>query len=238
MIDPTPARRYPPRHPAGLLAFAALMAAGISLARAPFALAAAAAALAAMSLRVEGKRWRGELPLLGLAAILFAAHAILARFDPAATRVAVLLALRLLALVYLTRWAARAFLPAAARWMLGLRLPSHPRALALGVESARLSAAILPLAAREAEAQTAALRARGIRPGRGVGGRARFTAAWLLPFLGTMLRVGDAYADALHARGYVPGARRQWAERPAWRAIDGAAVAAGALLAGILIYGA
>ena len=96
---------------------------------------------------------------------------------------------------------------------------------------------MLPLAAREAESQTAALRARGIAPGRGFGGRSRFTAAWLLPFLGTMLRLGDALADALHARGYVAGARRTGLPSEAWIAADLGLVLAGILLAEVLIRG-
>jgi energy-coupling factor transporter transmembrane protein EcfT len=226
-----------PRHPAAWLAFALLAAAGISFSRAPIVLALAAAVFAWLALRAEGRRWRHEAGLLGLAAILFGAHALLARFEAGALLAAALLALRLLALVYLTRWAARSFLPGAARWLLGLRLPSRPRPLGLAFESARLSAAILPLAAREAEAQTLALRARGIRPRGGFVGRARFLAAWLLPFLGTMLRVGDSLADALHARGYVPGARRATAGLPAWSFLDSGVVLGGLLVAGVLLRG-
>jgi len=226
-----------PRHPAALLAFSLFAAAGITLARAPFVLAATTILFAAMALRAEGRRVRDELPLVGLAGVLFLAHALLARFQPEAVGVAALLALRLLALVYLTRWAARTFLSAAARWLLGLPLPSRPRALGMAAESARLSAAILPLAAREAEAQTLALRARGIRTGGGVGGRARFVAAWLLPFLGTMLRVGDALADALHARGYRAGAPRAAATPPRWAVSDVVLMAGGLLAAGALIRG-
>jgi len=226
-----------PRHPAAFLTFALAAGAGISFARGPIALAAAAIVFASLALRAEGKRPRHEAPLLALAAILFLAHALLARFEANATRAALLLAFRLLALVYLTRWSARSFLPAAAQWLLALPIPSRPRPLALAFESARFSTAMLPLAAREAESQTAALRARGIIPGRGFGGRSRFTAAWLLPFLGTMLRLGDALADALHARGYVPGARRAGLPRDSWIAADTGLILAGAVLAGVLIRG-
>jgi energy-coupling factor transporter transmembrane protein EcfT len=232
----TPTASFRPRHPAALLGFTLLVAAGITLTRAPAVLALAAALFAIAALRAEGRRLRGELPLLGLAAVLFLAHALLARFEPAAVTAAALLALRLLALVYLTRWAVRAFLPAAARWLLSLPMPPRPRALALAAASARLSASLLPLAAREAEAQTLALRARGIRPGGGVAGRARFVAAWLLPFLGTMLRVGDALADALHARGYAAGAPRGTA-RFRWSPLDAAVLAGGLLAAGALLRG-
>ena len=241
--SPTPNHSPPteaftrPRHPAAFLAFAFLLGGGIALARGPIALAATALAVAYLALKVEGKRPRNEAPFLGLALILFLAHAILARFEAGATRGAILLALRLLALVYLTRWSARSFLPGAAQWLLTLPIPSRPRPLVLAFESARMSTAMLPLAAREAEFQTLALRARGIRPGRGFGGRARFTAAWLLPFLGTMLRLGDALADALHARGYVPATRRTALPRERWAAADTILVLIGAVAAGVLIRG-
>jgi energy-coupling factor transporter transmembrane protein EcfT len=88
--------------------------------------------------------------------------------------------------------------------------------LLLLLESARLTAGLLPLALREAEQHVMALRGRGIRPGRGLQGRARYLLAWFLPFLGTMLRIGDAYADALMARGYVPGRARRTGLRPRW----------------------
>ena len=226
-----------PRHPAALLAFALAAGAGISFARAPILLALTAIAFAALALRAEGKRPRAELPFLGLAVILFLAHAILARFQPQATIAATLLALRLLALVYLTRWAVKTFLPGAAQWLLEQPIPTRPRPLALAVESARLSTALLPLAAKEAEAQTLALKARGIRTGRGLLGRARFTAAWILPFLGTMLRVGDALADALHARGYTPGKRRAGLARAPWALADAGVIVLGFAIAGALYRG-
>ena len=226
-----------PRHPVALLLFTLLAAAGITLAGAPIVLAATVVGFAALALRAEGRPVREEVPLAGLAGVLFLAHALLARFQPDAVGVAALLALRLLALIYLTRWAARSFLSGAARWMLGLPLPPRPRALRLAAESGRLAAAVLPLAAREAESQTLALRARGIWAAGGVAGRARFVAAWLLPFLGTMLRVGDALADALHARGYVAGAPRAAASPPRWAVRDAAVVIVGALVAGALIRG-
>ena len=226
-----------PRHPAALLAFALAAGVGISFARAPILLALTAVAFATLALRAEGKRPRAELPFLGLAAILFLAHAILARFEPHATLAAALLALRLLALVYLTRWAVKTFLPGAAQWLLEQPIPTRPRPLGLAIESARLSAALLPLAAREAEAQTLALRARGIRAGAGITGRARFTAAWLLPFLGTMLRVGDSLADALHARGYTPGKRRAGLARAPWAWADAGVILLGIAIAGVLFRG-
>jgi energy-coupling factor transporter transmembrane protein EcfT len=226
-----------PRHPAAFLLFVLIVGAGIAFARGPFVLAATAVGFAFLTLRAEGRRPRDEAPFLGLAVVLFLAHAIFARFEPQATLGAVLLALRLLALVYLTRWSVRTFLPGAAQWLLGLPIPSRPRPLALVFESARISTAMLPLAAREAEAQTLALRARGIRPGGGLGGRARFTAAWLLPFLGTMLRLGDALADALHARGYVPAARRTTLARERWTVADELLLLVAVALAGGLIRG-
>ncbi len=226
-----------PRHPAALLAFTLVAGVGISFARAPILLTLTAIAFATLALKAEGKRPRAELPFLGLAAILFLAHAIFSRFEPHATLAAALLSLRLLALVYLTRWAVKTFLPGAVPWLLEQPIPTRPRPLALAVESARLSAALLPMAAREAEAQTLALRARGIRAGGGWGGRARFTAAWLLPFLGTMLRVGDALADALLARGYTPGKRRTALARAPWTLADAGVVLFGAALAGALYRG-
>ena len=233
-IDIAPAR---PRHPAALLAFALAAGAGISFARAPILLALTALLFAALTLQAEGKRPRGELPFLALAVILFLAHALLARFQAGATVAAALLALRLLALVYLTRWAVKTFLPSAAQWLLEQPIPTRPRPLALAVESARLSTALLPLAAKEAEAQTLALRARGIRTGRGLAGRARFTAAWLLPFLGTMLRLGDGLADALLARGYTPGRRRVGLARAPWTFADAGVILLGVALAGVLYRG-
>jgi energy-coupling factor transporter transmembrane protein EcfT len=226
-----------PRHPAALLAFALAAGAGISFARAPILHAITALAFAALALKAEGKRPRHELPFLALAAVLFLAHAIFYRFEPRATIAAALLALRLLALVYLTRWAVKTFLPGAAQWLLEQPMPTRPRPLALAMESARLSTALLPLAVREAEAQTLALKARGIRSGRGLTGRARFTAAWLLPFLGSMLRVGDALADALHARGYTPGKRRVGLARASWTLADAGVIVLGIAIAGALYRG-
>jgi hypothetical protein len=72
---------------------------------------------------------------------------------------------------------------------------------------------------------------------RGFGGRARFMAAWLLPFLGTMLRLGDALADALHARGYAPGMRRTALPRERWAMADTILVLTGVVAAGVLIRG-
>ncbi|HMI31505.1 MAG TPA: hypothetical protein VK527_07170, partial [Candidatus Limnocylindrales bacterium] len=144
---------------------------------------------------------------------------------------AAVIACRLLALLYLLRWAARTSLGRIARWLMGMKPPAKPRFLLLLAESARLTAALLPLALREAEQHVAALRGRGIRPGAGLRGLARYLLAWFLPFLGTMLRIGDAYADALTARGYVPGRARRtglalaWGLRE-WGAIVGSAGAA------------
>jgi energy-coupling factor transporter transmembrane protein EcfT len=234
---PPPKATLRPRHPAALLTFTLLVSVGIALANAPLALTLLVVAFAALALRAEGKRPRGEVPFLALAAVLFLAHAALGRFHPAPTAGALLLALRLLGLVYVTRWAARSFLPGAAHWLLQWPLPPRPRALALAAESARFAAVLLPMAAREAEGQTTALRARGVRAARGWGGRARFAAAWLLPFLGSMLRVGDAMSDALQARGYRAGARRRGLETPAWGAVDVGLLLLGAALAGVLVRG-
>lgn len=216
-----------PLHPGATLVVCAALGVGFSLTRAPALLAAAAALLLIAALRVERRLLRAEIPFLLLALVLFAAHLLLAGRPPReALLPSGMIALRLLALVYLTRWAARAVLPLAARWLFGRGGLSRPRPLALLVESGRMTLALLPLALSEAERQHAALRARAIRPGRGLGGRARYLAAWLLPYLGTMLRVGDAYGEALHARGYALGAPRRGATSFHW----GAAETASALL--------
>lgn len=204
-------------HPLAWILSLALLGAGLMMTRSSVLLLLAALVLAFLSLRVERKRARHEAPILLLAAIVFLAHVIGAGKDwsraiaPAGT-----IALRLLALLYLTRWAARVALGEIARWLMARRPPARPRVLLLLIESARLTAGLLPLALRESEQHVAALRARGIRPGRGFQGRARFLLAWFLPFLGTMLRVGEAYADALMVRGYVPGRARRSGLKARW----------------------
>jgi hypothetical protein len=147
-----------------------------------------------------------------------------------------LIALRLLALLYLLRWAARAFLERAARWLLGVRVPARPGWISLPIESGRHALALVPLGVREAGFQHMALRARGIVPAGGVRGRARYAAAWLLPFLATMLRVGECYADALVARGYRMGAPRR-GPRPGWGWPDAAVITGGAASAAWLLRG-
>lgn len=208
-----------PLHPgASLLGLAALLAA-LSTTPSAAALAAAAGIAMGAALWAERRPLRAELPFLLLALVVFAAHL---AFAGRSWREALVpsgrIALRLLALVYLTRWAARAALPRIARWLFGRGGPARPRALALLFESGRMTLALLPLALAEAERQHRALRARALRPGRGLGGRARYLAAWLLPYLGTMLRIGDAYGEALHARGYALGARRRTAASWTWGA--------------------
>lgn len=215
--DPTksthPHRR--PLHPAAALVFCGAAGLGLSFVRSPVLLATAALILLGASLWAEGKRLRGEVPFLLLALIVFAAHLLLGGRPPKeALPAAGAIALRLLALVYLMRWAARMVLPGAARWLFGRSGPRRPRPFAILFESGRMTVALLPLALSEAERQHLALQARAIRPGRGLSGRARYLAAWLLPYLGTMLRVGDAYGEALHARGYAIGARRASASVP------------------------
>src|SRR5439155_1311698 len=156
-------------------------------------LAAAAFLLGSAALRAERRSARGEAPLVGLASIVFLAHLAAAGRDfRQALGPAAVVALRLLALLYLLRWAARRALGRVARWLMGFRPPARPRFLLLLSESARLTAALLPLALREAEQHVTALRARGIRVGRGLRGRARYLLAWFFPFLGTMLRVTGA----------------------------------------------
>ncbi|MGH7681590.1 MAG: hypothetical protein ACRENN_06340, partial [Candidatus Eiseniibacteriota bacterium] len=203
--------KKPPRpvHPAALLLACTLVGLGLSLARSPLDLGVAAALGLALALHVERRSLRAELPLLGLAAIVFLAHALFAGRPLAESwRPAALIALRLLALLYLLRWAARAFLGRAARWLLSLTLPTRPRPLLLALESGRHAVALAPLALWEAERQQEALRARGLTPSGGAAARARYLAAWLIPYLGTMLRLGESYGEALAARGYTMGRRR------------------------------
>jgi energy-coupling factor transporter transmembrane protein EcfT len=218
-------------HPAALLLSTVALGAGLALAHHWIPLALAAVSLGALALRAEGRAPKGEAPLLGLAGVVFLAHTAAAGGAwRSALAPASLVALRLLALLYLLRWAARAFLGRAARWLLGLTPPRRPRVLTTLLESARLTMSLLPLAMREAEQHALALRARGLSPGRGLAGRARYLAAWFLPFLGTMLRAGDAFTDALLARGYALGAVRQSGLAVVFRVPDGAVVAAAALV--------
>jgi len=215
-----------PIHPAAALLGVTALGLGFSLTRAWIPLAVGAALFLTASLRIERRPFRAEIPMLLLATILFVAHLILGGRSPREALVpSAMIALRLLALVYLTRWAARAVLPGTARWLFARGGPARPRALALLFESGRMTLALLPLAVSEAERQHTALRARAIRPGRGLGGRARYLAAWLLPYLGTMLRVGDAYGESLHARGYAVGAKRRGAATASWGVPDVACAA-------------
>ncbi len=224
-------------HPAASLLSLALLGAGLTMGRMWPDLAAASALLAFAALRVERKSVAGEAPLLGLALIVFLAHVIAAgRGWRSALPPAAAIAFRLLALLYLIRWAARAALGRAARWLMSMKPISRPRFVMLLVESARLTAALLPLAAREAEQHVVALRARGIRSGSGLGGRARYLLAWFLPFLGTMLRISDAYADALLTRGYVLGRARRTGLRLRWGLPETAAVLGSAASAAWLVH--
>jgi energy-coupling factor transporter transmembrane protein EcfT len=216
-------------HPLAWLLSLALLTGGLAMTHSWFDLAAAAAVLALVALRVERRRARDELSILSLAAVVFLAHVLSAGKDyRAAIAPAGAIACRLLALLYLLRWAARSALGPIARWLMGKKPPARPRALLLLAESARLTAGLLPLALREAEQHVVALRGRGIRPGRGLKGLARYLLAWFLPFLGTMLRIGDAYADALTVRGYVPGRARRTGLLLTWGAREWAAVAGSA----------
>jgi energy-coupling factor transporter transmembrane protein EcfT len=224
----TPLDRF---HPAALLLATVAVGAGLALATHWIPLALAAVGLGALALRAEGRAPKGEAPLLLLAVVVFLAHTAAAWTAwRAAVVPASLVALRLLALLYLLRWAARAFLGRTARWLLGLTPPRRPRMVTTLLESARLTVSLIPLAMREAEQHALALRARGLSPGRGLAGRARYLAAWFLPFLGTMLRSGEAFSDALLARGYVLGAPRRSGLAAAFRLTDGAAVAGAALV--------
>jgi len=226
-------------HPAALLTACAITGAGLALARSSIDLAVMTILGAALTLAAERRSARTELPLWGLATLVFLAHALLSGRPPReAAPDAALIALRMLALLYMLRWAARSFLGRAARWLLQLPLPARPRLVALATESARQALALAPLALREAEQQHAALRARGIEPGLGLGGRARYVAAWFLPFLGTMLRLGESYGDALASRGYRAGARRRSAIRAAWGWPEAGVIAGGAAMTAWLLRGA
>jgi len=70
-------------------------------------LAAAAALLAFAALRAERRTARSEAPLVGLALIVFLAHVVAAEGIRTALAPAAVVAWRLLALLYLLRWAAR-----------------------------------------------------------------------------------------------------------------------------------
>ncbi len=225
-------------HPLAWLISLALLVCGVAMTRSWIDLALAVPILAVAALRAERRRAVEEAGLLGLALVVFLAHVgVAGRGFRQALAPAAVIAFRLLALLYLLRWTARVALGPIARWLMGLKPPTRPRFLLLLAESARLTAGLLPLALREAEQHATALRARGIRPGGGLRGLARYLLAWFLPFLGTMLRIGDAYADALTVRGYVPGRARRsglvlsWGPRE-WGAIAGSAGAAAWFLHG------
>lgn len=231
-VDPQAKNPARPIHPAALLLACALVGLGLALARSPLDLAVAAVLGAVLALRAERRALRAELPLLALAAVVFVAHVLFSgRSFTESWRPAALIALRLLALLYLLRWAARAFLGRAARWLLSLPLPARPRPLLLALESGRHAVALAPLALREAERQQEALRARGLTPSGGATERARYLAAWLVPYLGTMLRLGESYAEALTARGYEMGRRRSDVAAWTWSWIDSGALALGAAAA-------
>jgi energy-coupling factor transporter transmembrane protein EcfT len=225
-------------HPAALLLACSAAGLGLALTGSIPALAAAALVTGSLALQVERRPFRAELPLLGLALIVFAAHALLSGAPLGrAAAPAARIALRLLALLYLLRWAARSFLSGAARWALSLPLPRRPRWLLEALESARHALTLTPRAVQEAEQQYIALRARGLRPGAGAMGRSRYLAAWVLPFLGTMLRLGESYEEALLVRGYVLGAPRRSGQALAWGLREAAVLALGALVAAALLRG-
>ena len=212
-------------HPLAWLFSLAVLCAGLAMCRSWIDLAVAAFIFAFAALRAERRSARSEAPLMGLAAIVFLAHVVAAgRGFRSAIEPAAVIALRLLALLYFLRWAARVALGRVARWLMALKPPARPRLVLLLLESARLTTALLPLALHEAEQHVTALRARGIRAGRGLRGIARYLVAWFLPFLGTMLRVSDAFADALITRGYVTGRARRTGLDLAWGLREWAAV--------------
>jgi energy-coupling factor transporter transmembrane protein EcfT len=226
-------------HPLAWLFSLTALCAGLAMCRSWIDLAVATGILGFAALHAEQRSARSEAPLVGLASIIFLAHLVAAgKGFRLAVEPAAVVALRLLALLYLLRWAARVALGRVARWLMGLKPPARPRFILLLAESARLTAALLPLALREAEQHVTALRARGIRVGRGLRGMARYLLAWFLPFLGTMLRVSDTFADALITRGYVTGRTRRtgldlsWGLRE-WAAILGSAGATAWFLRGV-----
>jgi len=226
-------------HPLAWLVSLTLVAGALAMTRSWIDLAAAAGLLAVLALRAERRPARNEAPLVGLALLVLLAHVVAAGKEyRAALAPAAVIACRLLALLYFLRWTARAAPGSVARSLMGLNPTARPRFLLLLAESARLTAGLLPLALREAEQHVTALRGRGLRPGSGLRGWTRYVLAWFLPFLGTMLRVGDAYADALTARGYVLGRARRsgqplsWGVRE-WLAIAGSAGTAVWFLRGI-----
>jgi energy-coupling factor transporter transmembrane protein EcfT len=225
-------------HPAALLLACSAAGLGIALTSSLFALAASAVITFALALRTERRPIQAEVPLLVLALIVFAAHTLLSAAPvPQAVGPAGAIALRLLALLYLLRYAARSFLGGAARWALSLPLPGRPRWLLQALESGRHALTLTPRAIREAEQQHMALRARGLHSGQGLGGRARYLAAWVLPFLGTMLRLGESYEEALLVRGYALGAPRRSGQVLAWGLPEVTVLILGALTAAALLRG-
>jgi energy-coupling factor transporter transmembrane protein EcfT len=229
--DAHPNKKNHTLHPLAWLLSLALLGSGLAMTQSWVGLLAGAAVFCLLSLRAERKELRGEVPLLLLALLLFGVHVLAAGKEfRAALAPAAVIALRLLALLYLLRWSARVALGGIARWLMAKRPPARPRFLLLLVESARLTAGLLPLSLREAEQHGLALRGRGIRPGPGLPGLCRYLLAWFLPFLGTMLRVGDAYAEALTARGYVPGRARRSGQPLSWGGREWAAILASALV--------
>lgn len=227
-----------PVHPAALLLACAAGGAGLALTSSIPYLALFAAGGCALALRAEGKSLRSELPLLALAGVVFAAHTLLSGKPPLeAAPAAGRIALRLLALLYLLRWAAKTFLGDAARWLAAMPAPRSPRFLVLAAESGRHALALTPRAIREAEFQHVALRARGFRAGGGVRGRARYVAAWMLPFLGTMLRTGESYGEALEARGYVMGSPRKSGRSLRWGIPEALVLASGMVVLALLLRG-
>jgi len=95
------------------------------------------------------RAWRGSASPPRL--ILILAHVATGRQGlPHAIAPAAVIAWRLLALLYLLRWP-RASRSAHARWLMVAKAPARPRVLLLLVESARLTAGLLPVAVARAE---------------------------------------------------------------------------------------
>ena len=95
-------------HPLAWLLSLALLMSGLAMTHSWIDLAGAVVLLACAALRAEARRVRDEAPLLLLALVVFLAHVLGAGKDyRAAIAPAALIAFRLLALLYLLRWAAR-----------------------------------------------------------------------------------------------------------------------------------
>jgi len=211
---------------------------GVAMTRSWIDLAAAALLLAFAALRAEGRRVRDELRFSSSPLILFLAHVATAgKGYRTAIAPAAVIAWRLLALLYLLRWAARVALGPIARWLMGRKPPQGRGSCSFSWRAPGSRPGLLPVAVREAEQHVTALRGVEFVP-LAAFGISRYLLAWFLPFLGTMLRVGDAYADALTARGYVPGRARRTGLVLSWGLREWGAIVVSAGAAAWFLHGA